>query len=253
MFREGSQEVIIPNGNIDLRDNNLTDVDNIRQDGSSFFQNECSQGNLIRGINSDGSYDCVSSNQQVEDNWVNESGDTMTGDLDASGQQITAGGLGLGVSETTASNELTDSVLYADGDIQVSNDIVGAGGGDVAEVVNSTDRLEKGEVAVISGDMKLDESQKAYDDAVAGIISTNPGVVLEDTRDGEKLALTGIVPVKVTMENGPIEHGDMITSSSTPGKAMKCRNMEKCENAIIGKAMEATEKEGKINVLVTLG
>ncbi len=36
-----------------------------------------------------------------------------------------------------------------------------------------------------------------------------------------RLALTGRVPVKITGENGAIEPGDLLTTSSTPGHAMK--------------------------------
>ncbi|MCI2429964.1 hypothetical protein LM604_04870, partial [Candidatus Acetothermia bacterium] len=52
------------------------------------------------------------------------------------------------------------------------------------------------------------------------------------------LALLGRVPVKATTENGPIRVGDLLTSSSRPGYAMRCSDATKCEGAIIGKALE---------------
>jgi len=36
--------------------------------------------------------------------------------------------------------------------------------------------------------------------------------------------LSGITPVKVSLENGPIQKGDVLTTSSTPGYAMKATN-----------------------------
>ncbi|MBI4039324.1 hypothetical protein HY388_00670 [Candidatus Daviesbacteria bacterium] len=48
------------------------------------------------------------------------------------------------------------------------------------------------------------------------------------------VALAGRVPVKVSLENGPIEKGDYLTSSSTPGVAMKATK----PGQVVGKALE---------------
>lgn len=66
-----------------------------------------------------------------------------------------------------------------------------------------------------------------------------------------RLALMGIVPVKATTENGPIKPGDLLTSSSTPGYAMRCPVPKECEGAIIGKALEPLQEgTGFIKMLV---
>ncbi|MEK7590933.1 MAG: hypothetical protein AAB489_01865, partial [Patescibacteria group bacterium] len=49
------------------------------------------------------------------------------------------------------------------------------------------------------------------------------------------LALAGRVPVMVSDENGPIRPGDLLTTSSTPGVAMKATKA----GPIIGKALSA--------------
>jgi hypothetical protein len=65
------------------------------------------------------------------------------------------------------------------------------------------------------------------------------------------LALLGRVPVKATTENGPIRPGDLLTSASKPGYAMRCEDIHRCEGAIIGKALEALdESEGAILILL---
>jgi hypothetical protein len=65
------------------------------------------------------------------------------------------------------------------------------------------------------------------------------------------LALVGRVPVKVTSENGPIRVGDLLTSASKRGFAMRCSNLERCEGVVIGKAMANWEHgEGMIMMLV---
>jgi len=74
---------------------------------------------------------------------------------------------------------------------------------------------------------------------------------LLEIQDKPLLALMGMVPVKATTENGPIKPGDLLTTSSTPGHAMRCAEPVKCEGAIIGKALESLEEgEGIIKMLV---
>jgi hypothetical protein len=66
------------------------------------------------------------------------------------------------------------------------------------------------------------------------------------------LALIGRVPVKATTETGPIRIGDILTSSSKPGYAMRCSKKEICEGNFIGKALETLEYgEGLILMLIT--
>ncbi len=67
------------------------------------------------------------------------------------------------------------------------------------------------------------------------------------------LALAGRVPVKVTTENGPIQVGDLLISSSEPGYAMRCSEHATCVGATIGKALDSLEEgTGEIMVQVTL-
>lgn len=67
------------------------------------------------------------------------------------------------------------------------------------------------------------------------------------------LAVIGIVPCKVSAENGPIEAGDLLVASSTPGHAMKGTERSKMLGAVVGKALEPLrEGTSVIQVLVTL-
>lgn len=68
------------------------------------------------------------------------------------------------------------------------------------------------------------KSSGAYDRNILGVVSTKPALVLGGT--GGKgtpvpVALSGRVPVKVSLEGGPIKAGDVLTTSSIPGVAMK--------------------------------
>jgi hypothetical protein len=67
------------------------------------------------------------------------------------------------------------------------------------------------------------------------------------------MAVVGIVPCRVSAENGPIEMGDLLVASSSPGHAMKGTDRNKMLGAVVGKALEhLQEGKGVIEVLVTL-
>jgi hypothetical protein len=93
-----------------------------------------------------------------------------------------------------------------------------------------------------------------------GIYSTRPGMLGADKNgtsrvdtDEVPVAIVGIVPTKVSAMNGKIRVGDLLTTSSTPGYAMRCANRAKCVGAIVGKALEPmVEGKGVIKVLVML-
>lgn len=119
-----------------------------------------------------------------------------------------------------------------------------------------------GDLLVIdpSGQQRLSLSQSPYSTLVAGIYSTQPGVVASTHRVDEALpsneiplAVVGIVPCKVIAENGPIAPGDLLVTSSTPGHAMKGTDRGRMLGAVVGKALEPMrEGTGVIQVLVTL-
>jgi hypothetical protein len=108
---------------------------------------------------------------------------------------------------------------------------------------------------------KLTLSAQAYDRRVAGIISgaggIRPGMVMGQEgslADGKHpVALSGRVYCWVDASRGAIEPGDLLTTSSTIGYAMKAADPVKAQGAIIGKAMTGL-KEGKglVLTLVTL-
>jgi hypothetical protein len=67
------------------------------------------------------------------------------------------------------------------------------------------------------------------------------------------VALTGRVYVLAEASKGAIHPGDLLTTSSTPGHAMKVANHGKAQGAILGKAMTGlSEGKGMVLVLVSL-
>ena len=137
------------------------------------------------------------------------------------------------------------------------------GGADLAEpFAMSHDGVEPGTVVVIDekNPGKLKASTRSYDKKVAGIVSgangIRPGIsmIQEDALEaGENVALSGRVYVKADTSAGGIEPGDLLTTSSTPGRAMKAADHSQAQGAIIGKAMTSlNEGDGMVLVLVTL-
>lgn len=90
--------------------------------------------------------------------------------------------------------------------------------------------------------------------SVAGVVFGNVGLqpLHGANSDGRVLvALMGIVPVKVTDENGPIRVGDLLVASSTPGHATRWDPEGGCGGGFVGKALEAHETgQGMILVLL---
>ena len=67
------------------------------------------------------------------------------------------------------------------------------------------------------------------------------------------VALTGRVYCWADASYGPIEPGDLLTTSNTPGHAMKATDDARAQGAILGKAMSGLKQgRGLVLVLVTL-
>ncbi len=127
-------------------------------------------------------------------------------------------------------------------------------GADLAEIYQSTEKLVPGDVVSIdtTKDNAIVKTKVAEDTLVAGVISTEPGLLMNQNEKGYKLALVGKVPTKVCNEGGAIKRGDMLVSASVPGYAKKAGANPKV-GTVIGKALEGLDSQkGTILVLVNL-
>ena len=121
-----------------------------------------------------------------------------------------------------------------------ANASVNAGGADLAERYISTQNLTAGEVVGIddSNNNGVVRTKYQYQPDLVGVVSTDPGFVAGAYTTGSyPIALVGRVPVKVSTENGLIRVGDRLTSSSTPGYAMRATKAGR----VIGKALETLD------------
>ena len=179
------------------------------------------------------------------------------------------GNVGIGTTSPTYTLDVngtvhaSSGVVYPDGTVQTTAFNPTVCGGDYAESVDvSGDRTHygPGDVLVIDPDHtgKFLQSSEPYSSAVMGIYSTKPGVIgrrqtTPKSDDEIPMAMIGIVPTKVSAENGPINPGDLLVTSSTPGYAMKGTDRGRMLGAVIGKALGHLDSgTGVIEVGVTL-
>lgn len=164
---------------------------------------------------------------------------------------------------------VTDN-LFVDADAHVRDAYVRSleitGGGDIAEPFNVSGKHSAKPGTVVSIDSAnpggLRVATTAYDHAVAGVISgaggINPGMMLSQKNTpatgDHPVALTGRVYCYADADaGGPITPGDFLTTSDTPGHAMRAADRERAAGATIGKAMSPLEHgQGLVLILVNL-
>jgi hypothetical protein len=148
--------------------------------------------------------------------------------------------------------------VYADGAFH-------ANGADLAEALplhGDPTSTEPGDVLEFSpvGELNVRKSAAPYSPLVAGVYATRPGLLLRDRADHPDennlapVGVVGILPTKVSAENGPIRRGDLLVTSSTSGHAMKGTDRERLHGATLGKALQDFPGPGtaRIKVLVNV-
>jgi hypothetical protein len=154
------------------------------------------------------------------------------------------------------------AAAFFDGNVVVTGDIMLLNAADCAEEFDVADlsEAEPGTLMILGEDGSLVPCSRAYDCRVVGVVSGakdyRPGLVL-DRHSGatsrRPIALMGKVFSKVDAGYGGIASGDLLTSSPTPGHAMRVSDRDAAFGAVIGKALAPmAEGRGMIPVLVTL-
>jgi hypothetical protein len=160
-----------------------------------------------------------------------------------------------------------------DGDVRIDGDVKVTGNlkvdqdvlltrADCAEEFDASEgkKIEAGTVVVIDKEGTLHSSRSPYDKKVAGVVSGagdfKPGLVLdrqESREDRVPVALVGKVACKVDAGYASVEVGDLLTTSPTPGHAMKAEDPFKAFGAVIGKALRPLESgQQLVPILIAL-
>jgi hypothetical protein len=155
---------------------------------------------------------------------------------------------------TLKSTTLTTGADATSGTIQGTWSLTGASKfqatyADLAEFYEGDQDYESGTVLVFGGEKEVTTSSIFNDTRLAGIVTTDPAYVMNKDQTGIAvcLALAGRVPCKVV---GRVKKGDLLTTSATPGCAVKATNPQ--VGSIIGKAIEDKDYDsvGVIEVAV---
>lgn len=175
--------------------------------------------------------------------------------LDRSGNVRTIGSLCVKATINTACAGSTPGNIYA------SNTTVQSA--DLAENYISAQVMEAGDIVMPASDgnnQAVIKTTQMYQSQAIGIVSHKPGVTLNSDAQTDTshpylypIALQGRVLLKVTTANGSIAAGDILTTSSLPGVAMKASS----KGIIVAKALENytngdPQAIGKIMVFVSL-
>ena len=165
-----------------------------------------------------------------------------------------------GVTTTPVTIDTAGNATFA-GNVSAGG-VINAKYQDVAEWVPAGGALRPGTVVTLNREKtnEVTPSTKAYDTAVAGVVSDQPGVLLGTAgADKAKIATTGRVKVRVDARTHPITVGDLLVTSDVPGTAMLSEPMEingrkfHQPGTLIGKALEPLAGgEGEILVLLSL-
>ena len=138
-------------------------------------------------------------------------------------------------------------------------------GADIAEAFETEGRVdayEPGDVLAIStrSDRKVTKSRGAYSTTVIGVYATKPGVLLTEHEMDDAIdhmipvGVVGVIPTKVSAENGAIRRGDLLVTARTPGHAMRGTDRGRMLGAVVGKALAEFKGPGTgvIRVLVNV-
>ena len=205
----------------------------------------------------------------VSDNHTGIEGDSTNG-AGVWGQSLTSEGVhGVSHSSTAAGVAgynlngglagMFQGNVQIDGTLAVTIDIT-LTGADCAEDFDLSDGVldEPGSVMVIDSTGSLTPCAQVYDRRVAGVVSgagsLRPALTLDRKQSSSvarsAIALVGKVYCKAI---GPIAIGDLLTTSATPGHAMKVDDFSKSGGAVLGKAIGGLRSgTGLVPMLVSL-
>jgi len=121
---------------------------------------------------------------------------------------------------------------------------------DLAELYVADNSYIPGTVVVFGGNQEITISTTDHDSAVAGVISVNPAYTMNTGIDGLPVALQGRVPCQV---QGPINKGELVVTSNTPGIAQRLDQTKWRPGCVIGKSLETINDDTIATIEVVVG
>ncbi|MFB6145704.1 MAG: hypothetical protein ABEJ99_04340, partial [Candidatus Nanohaloarchaea archaeon] len=185
--------------------------------------------------------------------FYNETGkvEIPNGDLDMSGNNIT---------DSTRGNVSVGDSLFVYGNVYGT-------GADLAEIYPSDQELKPGQLVTTSGAGKVERTDARFEKTV-GVVSRDPGYVMNSIAEGYEIGLEGKIEVRLK-EGVEVDGGENIVASTVAGKATSCKMKDEaeaktfeelkqitkhnrmCEDNAVGIALEnASKQEDGVEVLV---
>ena len=164
--------------------------------------------------------------------------------------------VGLNATQTITNKVYQGTSVSVTGDITASGNINGLNlnstHADLAENYLADASYKPGTVVDFGGEKEITITTTSHSTAVAGIVSTAPGHLMNSKLTGNHVvavALTGRVPCRVV---GTIRKGDRMVASSIAGVATALDPAQYQPGCIIGKALENYDSiaDGVIEVAV---
>jgi hypothetical protein len=191
-------------------------------------------------------------NASNPNNYISNAVTTLT-----SGGHITAsaitGAVTLG-SDATSTNTI-NTIVARDNNGNFSANIINATAtkalyADLAEMYSSDGEYEPSTVLVFGGNYEVTVTGHMADVAVAGVVSTNPGFLMNnEEQHAVPVALRGKVPTKVI---GPVRKGDLLVTSTVAGYAVSVGKDSKYGVAVFAKSLDEDLEPGQkvINAVI---
>jgi hypothetical protein len=165
--------------------------------------------------------------------------------------------------DVTVTGNVEASNCNLAGILQVFGDIwLPAGAGDLAEefAAADPDQISAGSVVIVDDDGFLRPCEDPYDPRTIGVVAGageyRPGLILDhDARHSGRVPVSvlGKVYTKVDADYGEVRIGDLLTTSSTKGHAMRVGDPHRALGTMIGKALGSLSRGcGLIPILASL-
>ena len=122
---------------------------------------------------------------------------------------------------------------------------------DLAEMYTADDDYGPATVVVFGGAAEITVTTESHDSRVAGVISTNPAYLMNsELPNGLPVAFTGRVPCLV---QGPVDKGDLLVTSTTPGVAQRLDNSLFKPGCVVGKSLGSIQNDEVATIEVAVG
>lgn len=158
--------------------------------------------------------------------------------------------------QTIANKVYQGTSVSVTGDVTAAGNVNGANinstNADLAELYIADVNYDPGTLVEFGGNQEITITTTSHSTAVAGIVSTTPGYVMNTALTSDHaipVALTGRVPCRVV---GKISKGDRLVSSAVSGVATALDANQYQPGCIVGKSLENynSEEVGVIEVAV---